>query len=89
MPQYTRKKDFLRYNIFTSYYACMNTRKSTASWFGENYIIAKKPERDQLRASPQSSPKINHMLITSLISGMQWKSSRFLFPVSTVPARNA
>ena len=39
-------------------------------------------------ASFQSSPKINRMLITRLIC-IQWKSSRFLFPVSTVSARNA
>ena len=26
---------------------------------GENYIISKKPERDQLHASPQSLPRIN------------------------------
>ena len=28
MPQYSTKQDFLCYNIFTSDYACMNTRKS-------------------------------------------------------------
>ena len=39
-------------------------------------------------ASFQSSPKINRMLITRL-NCIQWKSSRFLFPVSTVSARNA
>ena len=42
-----------------------------------HYVIASKAERDQLLKSPQSSPKINHMLITSLIC-MRWKSSRFL-----------
>ena len=30
MPQYSRKQDFRRYNIFTTYYACMNTQKSRA-----------------------------------------------------------
>ena len=35
----------------------MNTRKSRAL-IRENYIIAKKPGRDQLHALPQSSPKI-------------------------------
>ena len=44
-------------------------------------------KRDQLRASLQSSPKINYMLITSRIY-IQCKSSRF-FAVSTVSARNA
>ena len=39
-------------------------------------------------ASFHSSPKINRMLITRLIC-IQWKSSRFLIPVSTVSARNA
>ena len=39
-------------------------------------------------ASFQSSPKISRMLITRLIC-IQWKSSRFLSPVSTVSARNA
>ena len=38
-------------------------------------------------ASLQSSPKINRMLITRLIC-IQWKSRRFLSPVSTVFARN-
>ena len=41
-----------------------------------------------LHALFQSSPKINRMLITRLIC-IQWKSSRFLSPVSTVSARNA
>ena len=41
-----------------------------------------------LHASFQSSPKINCILITRLIS-IQWKSSRFLSSVSTVFARNA
>ena len=27
MPQYSMKQDFLRYNIFTSDYVCMNTQK--------------------------------------------------------------
>ena len=45
-------------------------------------------ETDELRASPQLSPKINHMFIMSLIC-IQWKSSQCLFPVSTVAARNA
>ena len=39
-------------------------------------------------ASLQSSSKINRMLITRLIC-IQWKSSRFLSPVSTVSARYA
>ena len=44
-------------------------------------------KRDPLRASLQSSPKINYMLIRSRIY-IQCKSSRF-FAVSTVSARNA
>ena len=41
-----------------------------------------------LHASFQSSKKINHNFITRLIC-IQWKSSRFLAPVSTVSASNA
>ena len=72
MPQYTTKQDFLRYtDIFTPHfiddrvssgYLLFNARvwihENQGPWFGENYIIAKKPGRDQLHALPQSSPKI-------------------------------
>ena len=30
MPQYSRKQDFLRYNIFTTYYACIEYTKTRA-----------------------------------------------------------
>ena len=57
MPQYTMKQDFLHYNILTSHfieyssgYLVFNTRvwkhENQRPWFGENCIIAKKPERD-------------------------------------------
>ena len=73
-------------NIFSSYsgYLLFNTpaqlRKNQGPRFGENYVIAKNVFN--LHASSQSSPKINHMLITSLTC-IQRKSSRFLSPVST------
>ena len=77
---------------YFSGYLLFNTRiwihENQGPWFGENFIIAKKPKRDQLRRSLQSSLKINHMLIMSCIC-IKWKSSRFLSPVSTVSAKNA
>ena len=88
-PYYTTKQDFGR--LFFRY-LLFNTRiwihKNQGPWLGENFIIAKKPKRDQLRRSLQSSLKINHMLIMSCIC-IKWKSSRFLLPVSTVSAKNA
>ena len=66
---HSTKQDFLSYDIFTSYYACMKTRKSRALIRGKLYHCQEAIlERDQQRASPQSSPKINHMLITSLLT---------------------
>ena len=99
MPQYTTKQDFLRYtDIFTPHfiddrvssgYLLFNARVwihgNQGPWFGENFIIAKKPKRDQLRRSLQSS------LIMSCIMScicIKWKSSRFLSPVSMVSAKN-
>ena len=52
----------------------------------KNFAIAIK--RDKHFALFQSSPKINRMLITSLIR-IQQESSRFLSPVSMASARNA
>ena len=81
MPQYTTKQDFLRYNIFPSYfigrrvffrkfafqYASMKTQKSRVLIREKiTSLLRKITERDQLRVSPQSSPRINHMLTTSL-----------------------
>ena len=75
MPQYTTKHDFLRYNIFTSYfidrrvflrefvfqYASMKTQKSRVLVRGKiTSLLRKITERDQLRVSSQSSPRINH-----------------------------
>ena len=98
MPQYITKQissaiTFSRPTLskveYPSGYLLFNTRewihKNQGPWFGESYSIAKKTEHDQLCASTQSLPKINHMLIPRIIC-IQWKSSRFLFPVS---ARNA
>ena len=65
MPQYSTKQDFLRFYIFTSDYACLNTRKLRVIREKLNHCQKAILERDQLRASPQSSPKINHMLITN------------------------
>ena len=48
-------------------YACINTRNQGHP-FERNYIIAKAPKRYKHGASFQSSPKINRMLITRLIS---------------------
>ena len=99
MPQYTTKQDFLRYNIFPSYfidrrvffrefafqYASMKTQKSRVLIREKiTALLRKITERDQLRVSPQSSPRINHMLTTSL-TRIQWKSSPFLFPVPSSP----
>ena len=47
-----------------------------------------KELRDKHCALFQSFPKWNRMLLTRLIC-IQWKSSRFLSPVSTISARNA
>ena len=103
MPQYATKQDFLRYNIFPPYfidrrvffrefafqYASMKTQKSRVLIREKiTSLLRKITERDQLRVSPQSSPRINHMLTTSLTC-IQWKSSPFLFPVSEVSAKNA
>ena len=99
MPQYTTKQDFLHYNILTSHfteyssgYLLFNMRVwkhgNQGPWFGENCIIAKKPERDQLGTLTQPSPKTNQLLIMNLIC-IEWKSSRFLFPGSMVAARYA
>ena len=84
MPHYITKQDFLRYNIFTSYYGCMNTRKSRALIRGKLH----HSQKARTWSTTYAYHLINHMLITSLIC-IQWKSSRFLFPVSTVAARNA
>ena len=77
---------------YSSGYLLFNTsiwiHENQGPWFGENFIIAKKPKHIQLGGSLQSSLKINHMLITSCIC-IKWKSSRFLSPVSTVSAKNA
>ena len=76
---------------YSSGYLLFNTsiwiHENQGPWFGENFIIAKKPKHIQLGGSLQSSLKINHMLITSCIC-IKWKSSRFLSPVSTVSAKN-
>ena len=51
---------------YSSGYLLFNTRvwiyKNQGPQFGENYIIAKKPKRDQLGASLQSLPKIKRIL---------------------------
>ena len=63
MPQYSMKQDFLRYNIFTSNYVCMNTQKSRVIQRKLHHCQKSILERDELHTSPQSSPKINHMLM--------------------------
>ena len=63
MPQYSMKQDFLRYNIFTSDYVCMNTQKSRVIQRKLHHCQKSIRERDELHTSPQSSPKINHMLM--------------------------
>ena len=35
MPQYSRKQDFLRYNIFTTYYACIEYTKIKGFDYGK------------------------------------------------------
>ena len=62
MPQYITKQDFLRYKFFTSYYGCMNTRKSRALIRGKITSFPKSPN-----VINYAHHVINHMLITSLI----------------------
>ena len=54
---------------YSSGYLLFNTRvwihENQGPQFGENYIIAKKPKRDQLGASLQSLPKIKRILAMS------------------------
>ena len=56
---------------YSSAHLLFNTRaqlqETQGPRFEENHIIAKQPKRDQLNVSFQSSPKINSMLITTLI----------------------
>ena len=65
------------------------TRPVLTKKINSDFLHGRKTlKRDKHGALFQSSPKINHMLITTLIS-IQWKSSRFLSPVSMVLAWNA
>ena len=47
------------------YYVCMKTRKIKGLDLGKITSFAKKPECEQLRASPQSSPKISQVSFAS------------------------
>ena len=68
MPHYSTKQDFLRYNILhvqlrVYEYTKIQGALEKISHHCQKAIL----ERDQLCASPHLWPKINRMLITSLI----------------------
>ena len=88
MRQYSEKRNtsihhktgFSRFNIFSSYsgYLLFNTHACRAYYTKIKGLDSGKiTSLPNLHASFQSSPKINRMLITSLIC-IQCKSSRFL-----------
>ena len=85
MPQYSKKLDLLRYNIFTSNYACIYTPKSRVIW--GNYIIAKKPFQNVINYAHHLNHRRKYVHHEPHLHAI--KSSRFLFPVFTVAAKNA
>ena len=82
---------FIRTDRLSCIHICIIYYENQGPRFGENYISAKQPNENQgdtLNASFHLLLNINRMLITRFIC-IQWKSSRFLSPVSMVSAGNA